>query len=126
MDDTLHIVGSAQELLRCDQRILIQVEVQVAVADVTIGDQSSLGHVVGKPRGGLLYELRQGCDRHGDVMFETRAVQTLRARNVLAQEPEAVGLAATLGDGRVLDQAGGMRVGKDVLEDSIQRFVGAR
>ncbi len=59
-------------------------------------------------------------------MLETLAVQALRAWNVLAQEPEAVGLAAALGDGGILDQRRGMGLGQDLLEDRIQRFPGAR
>ena len=39
-------------------------------------------------------------------MFETLAIQALRARNVFAQEPEAVRLATALGDGGVVHQAG--------------------
>ncbi len=38
----------------------------------------------------------QGADRHRDVVFEACAVQALRAREVLAQEPEAVGLTSAL------------------------------
>ncbi len=125
MDRALHLMGPGQESRGRHQWILVEIEMQVAVPDVSVGNQAALGHVAGDPGGGLLHEPRQRGYRHRNIMLEACTIEALGARNVLAQEPEAGGLAAALRDGGIRHQPRAMGLGQDLLEYAVQGFIGA-
>src|SRR6185312_9171608 len=104
---------------------LVEVEVQVAIAHVTVGHQAPIGHVVGEPARGTLDELGYRGDRHRNVVLEAAAIQTLGFGNGLAQLPESRPIACAARHCRIRHQAFRQRAGEALLEEVLERIGGA-
>src|SRR6202012_3122260 len=74
-------------------RCLVEIEMQVAVADVTVDDESAIRDVRLYPFGSALEESRQRRDGDRDVVFEARAVDALCLGDRLSYFPERRALA---------------------------------
>src|SRR5207248_368465 len=79
---------AGEEALAVGARELAHVEMQVAIADVAVGDEAPVGNVGADPGRGARHEVRERGDRQRDVVLETGAFVTLRLGNALAQLPE--------------------------------------
>jgi hypothetical protein len=66
---------------------LAHVEMQVAVADVSVGDHFALGREVLAPSGCRARSARERRNRHRHIVLEARAVTALRLRHRFAQLP---------------------------------------
>ena len=58
-----------------------------------------------RPRRRLLDEIRDGGDRHRNVVLDRAALRFLHLGEHVADVPERLGLLEAVGDGRVLDQS---------------------
>src|SRR5579863_924444 len=97
---------------------LVEVEMQVTVADVAVDDQSAVRNIRAYPGGGALHKIGERRDRYRDVVFETRPVDTLGFWNGLAQLPERGAFTLATRQRRIQHEA--------VLERACQCFLHER
>ena len=112
MDQRRDALALGQERRPRDANRLAEVEVNIAVADVTKGADPQTGHRCLHPRARLFHELGDAAHRHGDIVLQAHALGLLRFGDALANAPELGALGGVLRDGRVVDQSGVAALGK--------------
>ncbi|MOA17828.1 hypothetical protein D3C78_1380970 [compost metagenome] len=105
VDDGHQRLGAGLEVLVGHAQRLAQVVVQVAVADVPVGDDAHAGQCSVQTPAGDFDEIRDAADRHADVMLEARPFVVLRLGDALAQRPQRRHLGLAAGDHRIDDRA---------------------
>jgi hypothetical protein len=99
---------------------LVQVEVQVAIARMAVGDQVAFGCKPRGQRGAPLDERRQRGYRYADVVFQTATGAALRLRHRFPQLPEGIALIDAAGEHRVDDEAGFHGLRQRTFQQSVQ------
>ena len=82
-----------------------QVEVDIAIADMTERHRTDTGHRPCDGVAGARDEIRHPADRYGNIVLDRAAFEFLRLDDRLANEPEGGAFGLALGQGRVDDQA---------------------
>ena len=116
MDHPVEPLPMAKERRFFHAHRLAEIEVNVAVADMTEGKDPDARQFPFHHRRRPGDELRDAGDRHGHVMLDAGAFANLRFRQDIAQVPDLPGLGPAGGDHRVRDQPGIVTAGKKVLE----------
>ncbi len=122
MDDTLDRRRAGEECVARCARCLVQIEVQIAVADVSVRHQASIRNVLLHPLRGPLDELRQRGHRHGNVVFQAAAVEALCFGNGLAHLPHGVAFAFAAGERGIQNQAFLECPAEGFLQDDLERI----
>ncbi len=92
---------------------------QVAVADVAVGDQTDAGQPGPQRCTHLRDEGREIADRQGHVVLQARALIALGLGDAFAEQPEGLALGRTAGDDGVEDELALERL----TERSLERLV---
>src|ERR1700681_1689884 len=82
----------------------VDIEMQIAIARVSVAHQYAIGDVGAHPERSLIDKLRQRGYRYAYIVLEARAGMALRLRHGLAQPPEGGTHALAGGDRRVQQQ----------------------
>ena len=117
VDGALHLLFHGLQLRNLGAGALIDVEVQVAIAQVAVRHEHALRNVLRHPGRRDFDEARHLRHRHGDVVLEAGAVLALRLGNGFAQPPEGFALAIVLRHGRIGDPLHAERVFERLLRD---------
>ena len=125
VDGALDLGLAGGEGARRQARRLVQVEVQVAVADVAVGDEPRLRDLGRDPGRRAFRERREAVDGQRHIVFEARAVAALPLRDVLAQLPELAAFAFALREHGIGGEAGFERRGERALQHRVERILGA-
>src|SRR6186713_96160 len=97
VDSALHFLLHRLQLRGLGARTLVDVEVQIAVAEMAIGDQHALRNVLSHPAAGDFDEARHLRHGHRDVVLDAVAILALRFGYGFAQPPEGIALPVGLG-----------------------------
>src|SRR6516164_2133715 len=116
---------ACEESLALLGRQLTDVEMEVAIADVPVGDQAALGYLGGDPGGGSRHEVRQCRDRQRDVVLEARALVPLGLGDALTELPQCAALALAAYERRIEHQSAAQRRCQCLFQQRIEWFGGA-
>src|SRR5690349_15898606 len=107
---------------RCAGR-LVEIEMQIAVADVTVGNEPAVGDVVAEPLRRPCYKHRQRGDRQRNIMLQTRPIEALGLGYGLPHFPQCLTLAVALGHDGIEHLPGFERRCQGLGQQLVQLFI---
>src|SRR5688572_30565604 len=101
MNRTMHSRCEREEVLSICANRWAQIEMQVAIAQMSIRDDARIGYQQFQQRSAVFDEARQLAGGHRDIVFDARAFHALCFRNRFSDSPEVLSLRFVLRERRV-------------------------